>query len=108
MAKEGPTESQSSEAAEPAKVEIYTERFGGASIRAKGLLDQKGVSYSEYIVDDDLANKGMMLKRSRGRGEVPQIFVNNNPIGGYQELKELEARGVLDRLLGLPAAEPEA
>ena len=108
MAKEGPTERQSSEAAEPAQVEIYTERFGGASIRAKGMLDQKGVSYSEYIVDDDLANKGMMLKRSRGRGEVPQIFVNNNPIGGYQQLKDLEARGALDRLLGLPAAEPDA
>jgi glutaredoxin 3 len=108
MAKEEPTEWLSSKAAGPAKVEICTERFGGASIRAKGMLDQKGVSYCEYIDDDDLTNKGMMIERSHGRGEVPQIFVNNSPIGGYQELKDHEARGVLDRLLGLPAAELDA
>jgi len=108
MAKEGPSEIQSAEAVEPAKVEIYTERFGGSSIRAKGLLDQKRVSYSEYIIDDDPTNKGMMLKRAHGRGEVPQIFVDNRPIGGWEQLKELEARGVLDRLLRLTAPEPDA
>ena len=113
MAKEEPSKiqsdkNQSEEAAEPAKVEIYTERFGGTSIRAKGLLDHKGVSYSEYIIDDDLINKGMMLKRAQGRGEVPQIFVDNHPIGGWEQLRDLEARGVLDRLLRLTVPEPDA
>lgn len=108
MAKEEPSEIQSAEAVEPAKVEIYTERFGGTSIRAKGLLDHKGVSYSEYIIDDDLINKGMMLKRAQGRSEVPQIFVDNHPIGGWEQLRDLEARGVLDRLLRLTAPEPDA
>ncbi|MCS5692281.1 glutaredoxin [Cyanobium sp. FGCU-6] len=108
MAKEQPSDLQSPQEQEPAKVEIYTERFGGASIRAKGLLDQKGVSYSEFIIDDDLINKGMMLKRAQGRSEVPQIFVDNRPIGGWDALKDLEARGVLDRLLRLTAPEPDA
>jgi glutaredoxin 3 len=108
MAKEEPSDLRSADADEPAKVEIYTERFGGASIRAKGLLDNKGVSYSEYIIDNDLINKGMMLKRAQGRSEVPQIFVDNRPIGGWEALRDLEARGVLDRLLRLPSPDPDA
>jgi len=50
----------------------------------------------------------MMLKRAQGRSEVPQIFVDNRPIGGWEALRDLEARGVLDRLLRLPSPESDA
>jgi len=84
-----------------AKVEIYTWRFCPYCIRAKGLLDRKGVTYNEYIIDgDDMARKEM-TKRSQGGQSVPQIFINNRPIGGCDELHILEESGDLDALLDL-------
>jgi glutaredoxin 3 len=85
----------------PAKVEIYTWRFCPFCIRAKGLLDRKGVTYSEYMIDGDEAARQAMIRRSEGRSTVPQIFVNNRGIGGCDDLYALDQQNKLDPLLGL-------
>ncbi len=87
----------------PAKVEIYTFRFSSDCMRAKGLLDRLGVTYNEFIIDDDDLNKEVMMKRSGGRTSVPQIFIDGRAIGGYSELQSLNSGGQLSTLLRLPA-----
>jgi len=87
----------------PAKVEIYTWRFCPFCIRAKGLLDRKGVIYSEYLIDGDDMGRQTMMRRANGRNTLPQIFVDDRGIGGCADLHALEARGELDRLLRLTA-----
>jgi glutaredoxin 3 len=87
----------------PAKVEIYTWRFCPFCIRAKGLLDRKGVIYSEYLIDGDDMGRQTMMRRANGRSTLPQIFVDDRGIGGCDDLHALEARGELDRLLRLTA-----
>jgi glutaredoxin 3 len=84
-----------------AKVEIYTWRFCPYCIRAKGLLDRKRINYSEYAIDNDSTARALMAKRARGRDTLPQIFINNASVGGFDELYELEMSGQLDQLLGL-------
>ncbi len=82
-----------------AKVEIYTWRYCGFCLRAKRLLDEKGVDYIEYPIDGDEAARRAMAERAGGRTTVPQIFIDGRPIGGCQELYMLERSGELDRLL---------
>ncbi|MBI3773477.1 MAG: glutaredoxin 3 [Gammaproteobacteria bacterium] len=81
-------------------IEIYTTRHCSFCQHAKRLLDSKGVEYIEYGLDFDPDERETMLQRSDGRRTVPQIFINNQHIGGYQDLVELESRGELDVLLG--------
>jgi glutaredoxin 3 len=85
----------------PAKVEIYSWRFCPFCIRAKGLLDRKGVVYSEYLIDGDAAAREAMTRRAHGRSTLPQIFINDRGIGGCDELYALDREGRLDALLGL-------
>jgi len=96
-----PMAPEASAAANPgASVEIYTWRFCPFCVRAKALLDRKGVVYSEYCLDgDDVARRQMTL-RAEGRSSLPQIFINNLGIGGCDELHALERRGELNALLG--------
>ena len=82
-----------------ATVEIYTWRFCPFCIRAKGLLDRKGVAYSEYAIDGDEAARAVMAQRADGRRSLPQIFINDQGIGGCDELHALERAGRLDALL---------
>jgi glutaredoxin 3 len=82
-----------------AKVEIYTWRFCPFCIRAKALLDRKGVAYSEYAIDGDHAARAAMSERADGRSSLPQIFINDAGIGGCDELHALERAGRLDPLL---------
>jgi Glutaredoxin, GrxC family len=82
-----------------AKVEIYTWRFCPFCIRAKALLDRKGVAYSEYAIDGDHAARAAMSERADGRSSLPQIFINDAGIGGCDELHALERAGRLDSLL---------
>jgi glutaredoxin 3 len=88
---------------EPAKVEIYTWRFCPYCIRAKGLLDRKGVTYNEYLIDGDETARQAMMRRAEGRSTVPQIFINNRGIGGCDNLMELDSTGWLDQMLGIEA-----
>ncbi|MFN9631243.1 MAG: glutaredoxin 3 [Cyanobacteriota bacterium] len=83
-----------------ATVEIYTWRFCPYCIRAKGLLDRKGVTYREYGIDGDEAARRQMTQRAQGRSSLPQIFINNQGIGGCDDLHALERSGELDALLG--------
>ncbi len=80
-------------------VEIYTWRFCPFCIRAKQLLDRKGVKYTEYAIDGDEMARAEMAKRANGRRSVPQIFINNQHIGGCDDLYHLDAQGQLDPLL---------
>jgi glutaredoxin 3 len=68
--------------------------------RARGLLQRKGVAFSEVKVDEDPAQRDLMLKRSGGRRTVPQIFVGDRHVGGYDDLSALDRTGELDKLLG--------
>lgn len=82
------------------KVEIYTWRTCPFCIRAKALLDKKGVKYIEYPIDgDEVARERMVQRGSDGKRSVPQIFINDKHIGGCDALYALERQGKLDALL---------
>jgi glutaredoxin 3 len=85
-----------------ANVEIYTWKTCPFCIRAKGLLDDKGVDYTEYSIDGDEAARNKMADRSNGRRSVPQIFINDAHIGGCDDIHALDATGKLDVLLADP------
>ena len=82
-----------------AKIEIYTSFLCGYCYRAKKLLDGKGVPYTEFELMADPARRQEMMQRAGGRSSVPQIFIDDEHIGGCEELYALEARGGLDPLL---------
>lgn len=82
------------------RVEIYSTKYCPYCTRAKVLLDAKGVSYVEFRVDRDIKLRQEMEARSR-RKSVPQIFVGDKHIGGFDELARLEIGNELDHILGL-------
>jgi len=65
-----------------------------------GLLERKGATFSEIKVDEDPAQRDTMLKRSGGRRTVPQIFIGDRHVGGFDESLCLDKAGELDKLLG--------
>ena len=81
------------------KVEIYTWRFCPFCIRAKSLLEEKNISFTEYKIDGDEKARELMSERANGKRTLPQIFINNKSIGGCDELYELEKEDKLDLLL---------
>ena len=81
------------------KVEIYTWSRCPFCIRAKHLLRQKGIEFTEYGIDGDEDARAQMAQRAQGRRSLPQIFIGDQPIGGCNELYTLEAQGELDQLL---------
>ncbi len=83
------------------KVEIYTWQSCPFCIRAKMLLERKGVKYEEYSIDGDNEARTRMANRAGGRTTVPQIFIEGKPIGGCDDLYALESTKQLDVLLGL-------
>ncbi len=90
-----------------AKVEVYTTDFCPYCVRAKRLLDRKGVPYTEVHIDGDREQMRIMMERSKRR-TVPQIFIDDYHVGGYDDMVELDAFGRLDALLGLkPSVEPD-
>lgn len=82
-----------------ANVELYTSPFCGFCMRAKALLDHKGVDYTDIDVMMDPGKRQEMMSRSGGRHTVPQIFIGEEHIGGCDELLALERAGKLDPLL---------
>ena len=81
-----------------AVVTIYTTRFCPYCMAARSLLDAKGVDYDEVPVDGNPALRQEMTARA-GQHTVPQIWINEEHVGGYTELAALEQRGKLDSLL---------
>ena len=82
-----------------ARIEIYTTPTCPYCISAKELLIRKGVSFEEISVADDPEGRRKMTHRAQGRTTVPQIFINDLPIGGCDDLYALNNDGALDRLL---------
>jgi glutaredoxin 3 len=82
-----------------AKVEVYTTTFCPYCVRAKSLLKSKGVPFTEIDVTDDAPLREKMVELSGGRRTVPEIFINDKIVGGYDELKALEDAGQLDSML---------
>lgn len=82
------------------KIIIYTTAWCSYCQRAKSLLDSKGVSYEERLVDDEPGLRAEVARRS-GRRTMPQAFVDGEPLGGYDDLAALERDGRLDGILGI-------
>ncbi len=81
------------------KVEIYTWQYCPFCIRAKYLLKKKNISFKEHKIDGDDDAREIMTKRANGRSTLPQIFIDNESIGGCDDLYELENENKLDALL---------
>ncbi|MGL1921353.1 MAG: glutaredoxin 3 [Hyphomicrobiales bacterium] len=82
-----------------AKVEIYTTPTCPYCVRAKALLKSKNVDFTEINVVADANVKAKMIKRAEGARSVPQIFIDNEHIGGCDDLFALESKNALDILL---------
>jgi glutaredoxin 3 len=80
---------------------IYTKSTCPFCIKAKKLLATKQIAYQEIDIGNDPILKDTMIKKSGGKGTVPQIFINNTAIGGCDDLYFLEETGKLDKLLNL-------
>jgi glutaredoxin 3 len=77
---------------------MYTTAWCGYCVRAKTLLESRGLEYEEIFLDDDPAFRQRLLDLTGG-WTVPQILVDGRPIGGYTELWQLDRRGRLETLL---------
>jgi glutaredoxin 3 len=80
------------------KVEIYTTGWCPYCNAAKSLLADKGVEFDEIDADTP-ASRATMTQRANGRRTVPQIFIGDTHVGGYDDMAALERRGQLDPLL---------
>ena len=81
------------------KVEIYTWQYCPFCIRAKSLLKKKNINFTEYKIDGDEDARELMTERAAGRRTLPQIFIDNEGIGGCDDLFTLENNNKLDTLL---------
>ena len=81
-----------------ARIRLYTTRWCGYCVRAKKLLDEKGLAYEEVAMDDSPHFRRELMDLTGG-WTVPQILLDDRPIGGYAELYALERSGRLDELL---------
>jgi glutaredoxin 3 len=82
-------------------VRIYTTRVCPYCSAAKDLLEAKGVAYEEIDVSRDPATRAW-LRTATGQHTVPQIFIGERSCGGFTDLRALDQRGELDRLLAQP------
>ena len=82
-----------------AKIEIYTSPTCGYCHAAKSLLGKKGLSFEETDVVREPSKRAEMMTRANGRRTVPQVFINGQHVGGFDDLYALESSGKLDPLL---------
>jgi glutaredoxin 3 len=80
-----------------ASIQMYTTRWCGYCVRAKTLLESRGISFEEISLDDDPDFRRRLLDLTGG-WTVPQIVIDGQPIGGYTELWQLDRSGELERL----------
>ena len=81
-----------------AEIIMYTTEYCPYCIRARDLLQNKGVEFTEIRVDAHPEKKAEMIEKSQ-RTTVPQIFINGQHIGGCNDMVALESKGQLDKLL---------
>ena len=80
------------------RVEMYVKVFCPYCDRAETLLDSKGVEYETYLLDSP-ARREEMIRRANGRTTVPQIFIDDQHVGGCDDLYALDREGKLEQLL---------
>ena len=80
-----------------ARIQMYTTRWCGYCVRAKTLLDSRGLEFEEINLDGEPAFRQRLLELTGG-WTVPQILVDGKPIGGYTELWKLDRSGELYKL----------
>jgi glutaredoxin 3 len=78
-----------------ARVRVYSTRWCGYCVRAKALLESRGIDYEEISLDTDPAFRRKLFDLTGG-WTVPQILIDGRPIGGYTELWRLDREGRLD------------
>ena len=81
------------------KITVYSGQNCPYCVRAKQLLQQKGVAYDEFDVRADAVARAEMLAKSGGKQTIPQIFINDKHLGGCDDLYALDRAGQLDGLL---------
>ena len=84
-----------------AEVELYTTMWCPFCTRARRLLQQKGVAFTEIDIEEHPQRRGEMIRRAGGRRTVPQVFINGEHIGGSDELAAMDRAGELDTKLGI-------
>jgi glutaredoxin 3 len=84
-----------------AEVELYTTMYCPYCSRARALLQRKGVAYVDIDIAEEPARRDEMIRRAQGHSTVPQIFINGEHIGGYDDLAVLDRAGELDPKLGI-------
>ncbi len=82
-----------------AKIEIYSGDYCPYCVRAKSLLKKRGLNFIEYNVQQEPEKRVEMMKRSNGGRSIPQIFINDQHVGGCDELYALDRKGQLDAWL---------
>jgi glutaredoxin 3 len=82
-----------------ASVTIYTRQLCGFCSRAKSLLEKKGVAYVEHDATFSPDLRKEMIQKANGRATFPQIFINDEHVGGCDDLHALDAAGKLDAML---------
>jgi glutaredoxin 3 len=82
-------------------IRLYTGEACSFCVRAKRFLSTKGVAFEEIHIDRRDPRERRRLVELTGRYTIPQIVIGDEPIGGYDELRALEASGRLDPMLGL-------
>lgn len=80
-------------------IEIYSTAVCPYCVAAKNLLKAKGLEWTEIRIDTDTAQRDLMLQRSGGRRTVPQIFINDHHVGGFDELAAADRSGQLAQWL---------
>ena len=83
------------------KVVIYSGPMCNFCSAAKHLLNKKKISYTEFDIAADQSKMQEMHEKTKGARTIPQIFIGETYVGGYQELKALEVAGKLNSLLGI-------
>lgn len=81
------------------KIEIYTKATCGFCRRALMMLEERDADFEEFPVDREPELRERMIERAGGRTTVPQIFIDGDHVGGYDELRALDESGRLDQLL---------
>lgn len=81
------------------EIVMYSTQWCGYCQRARNLFERKGAAVREVKIDEDPKERDVMLQRSSGRRTVPQIFIGERHVGGYDDLAALDRTGELDKLL---------
>lgn len=82
-----------------AKVEVYVTSYCPYCVKAKTLLDMKKAEYEVIDITGDDDARIALVEKSGGRRTVPQVFINDEPVGGFDELNALNMKGELDKML---------